>query len=246
MNEPTEIWEPLREVLREARRQGHGVQFWLRDDDAVEPTPALDRLLNLCDEWRVPLVLAVIPQPTGNALADRLAAFNTVSVAVHGWAHLNHALPGEKKQELGRHRPASTIIGELREGLEKLKGLYGSRAIPMLVPPWNRIDPDLVPRLKDAGFTTLSTYGPKKMRDVQVMNSTVDVIDWHGTRGCVDHARLVGQIVQQVRSGETIGILTHHLVHDEAVWLFLQRLFDTTRAYNVEWLSSEKLLKSPE
>jgi hypothetical protein len=62
----------------------------------------------------------------------------------------------------------------------------------------------------------------------------VDIIDWHGTRGCRAHELIVGEIVSQLdaaladSSQPPIGILTHHLVHDEASWTFLEALFEHT------------------
>ncbi|TJV74750.1 MAG: polysaccharide deacetylase, partial [Mesorhizobium sp.] len=53
-------------------------------------------------------------------------------------------------------------------------------------------------------------------------------MDWHGTRGCRDHGLLVQAIIAQLHGGEPVGLLTHHLVHDESAWLFLERLFTVT------------------
>lgn len=245
MSEVDAIWLPLGDALERCSREGRPAQFWLRDDDAVEPTTALERLLAIC-EGDVPLVLAVIPQPTGEALANRLKDSVGVSVAVHGWSHQNHAGPREKKQELGPHRPPETVVGELRDGLDKLKALHATRMIPMLVPPWNRIDPNLLSVLGGVGFETLSTFGPLKPVPINTINSNVDLIDWHGTRGCVDHAVLVRLIVAQLERPEPVGILGHHLVHDEAAWAFLEKLFAYTESFGVEWLSGKQLLKDPE
>ncbi|MCO5062855.1 MAG: polysaccharide deacetylase family protein [Rhizobiaceae bacterium] len=243
MPEANAIWRPL---VDELERRARPARFWLRDDDAIEPTPALERLLTFCERTHVPLVLAVIPQPTGQALADRLETTRNASVAVHGWAHRNHAGASEKKQELGPHRPRAEVLGELREGLLKLKTLHGPRALPMLVPPWNRIDSNLLPHLAHIGFEALSAFGPAKPAPIRTINSNVDLIDWHGTRGCREYSLLVDAIVAQLRLQEPVGILGHHLVHDEATWQFLEKLFEVTRPFGVEWLRGEDLLKCPE
>ena len=81
--------------------------FWLRDDDAVEPTVALDRLLGLTGEFAVPVTLAVIPAFTGEALARRLEAAPHAAVAVHGWSHKNHAPAGQKNRSLARTVPGT-------------------------------------------------------------------------------------------------------------------------------------------
>lgn len=214
---------------------GKVAQFWLRDDDAIEPTGALDRLLDVSNTFAVPLTLAVIPAHTGTALAERLQAEPLCSVAVHGWSHRNHASADEKKQELGRHRPAEDVLGELKRGLDQLAALYGRQFVPMLVPPWNRIDAILLPELVGLGFQALSVYGPEKPTALPLINTHVDVMDWHGTRGGRDPQALAIEIVARLRfmfdHGGAMGLLTHHLVHDAAVWDFMNALFAVTAGH---------------
>ena len=110
---------------------------------------------------------------------------------------------------------------------------------PVLVPPWNRIDATLIPHLKALGFDALSTFGLPKPGPLRMINPTVDIIDWHGTRGCREPAALIGEIVVAARRGladpshPPIGILTHHLVHDEAAWTFLKTLFEHDHANGI-------------
>ncbi len=238
------IWQPLVEELTRRQRAGRKAEFWLRDDDAADPTPELDRLLALTGEFAVPLTLAVIPAPTDEKLVARLDEAPHATVAVHGWAHRNHAPEDQKKQELGPHRPREAVLDELARALSHVGGLHGARAVPMLVPPWNRIDAGLISDLGSLGFAALSVYGPPKPASLAVINSNVDIMDWHGTRGCRDHGLLVQAIVAQLQhDGEPVGLLTHHLVHDESAWLFLERLFTiTTQAEACLWLPIRTLL----
>lgn len=246
------IWQPLQAELARWIHASRSAKFWLRDDDAVEPTAALDRLIGLANDFDVPVTLAVIPAHTGEALAERLAAERRICVAVHGWSHENHAPKDRKKQELGPDRPQELVLRQLREGCVLLARLYPDRFVPVLVPPWNRIDAALLPYLKACGFKALSVFGPAKQVETSVpqINTHVDLMDWHGTRGCRDHAELVGAIVEQLRlrfdgSGEPIGILTHHLVHDESAWVFLTKLFQVVaRTPGGRWLSVADLMKS--
>ncbi len=60
-----EFEAPILAALDRLQAQGKIAHFWLRDDDAVEPTSALDRVLSLTGASAVPLTLAVIPQPAG-------------------------------------------------------------------------------------------------------------------------------------------------------------------------------------
>ncbi|MBA3449297.1 MAG: polysaccharide deacetylase [Pseudaminobacter sp.] len=242
------IWQPLRDELAHWRDAGRTASFWLRDDDAVAPTAALDRLLEMSRQAAVPVALAVIPAHTGEVLAARLSVEFHIAVLVHGWAHENHAAQGEKKQELGSHRSSETVLAELARGLARLRRLHPGCALPVLVPPWNRIDPALIPGLAGIGFVALSVFGAPKPAPIRVINSNVDIIDWHGTRGCRDHAELVAEIVaklEQTRAGggEPVGILTHHLVHDESAWRFLESLFDVTAAHPVcRWRPVDEML----
>ncbi|TGT79958.1 polysaccharide deacetylase, partial [Mesorhizobium sp. M8A.F.Ca.ET.161.01.1.1] len=96
-----QVWQPLVEELARWQRAGRKADFWLRDDDAVDPTPALDRLLDLTDEFAVPVTLAVIPALTDEKLVAQLDGAPHATVAIHGWAHRNHAPGDQKKQELG-------------------------------------------------------------------------------------------------------------------------------------------------
>ena len=222
----------LRDTLDRIAGEGRTVKLWLRDDDAVEPTAALDRLLDLTGAHDVPVTLAVIPEHTGTALATRLDDAPNALVAVHGWSHRNHAPAGEKKQELGAHRGEEVVLAELKAGFDKLESLHAPRFTPMLVPPWNRIATSLPPRLGALGFTALSTFGKEKENaPISLVNTHVDVMDWHGTRGGRPAADLFAELagwVARTDAPPVIGVLTHHLVHDEAVWAFLESLFALT------------------
>jgi len=239
-------WAPLRDELARWAKADRRPTFWLRDDDAVEPTLPLDRLLALIDRFHVPLVLASIPAHATQALADRLAGDQLVSVAVHGWSHENHAPPAKKKHELGLHRPESKVLADLRNGSDRIRQLFGAQAIPLLVPPWNRIDAALLPALPALGFRALSVYGPPQPAPLPMINSTVDIMDWHGTRGCLPTPVLVTMIVTQLRAAfatnDAIGVLTHHLVHDEAAWAFLETLFEATGKRGSDWLGFDAML----
>jgi hypothetical protein len=243
----TDIWAPLAQELDRWQDAGKIAPFWLRDDDAVEPTAELAQLLDLSERHEIPVTLAVIPVQTGIVLADFIETKPLVEVAVHGWSHTNHAGTGEKKQELGTHRPVDTILTELQAGFVKLQKLHGQRFRPMLVPPWNRIAAPLVPELAGLGFRALSVFGPEKPAALPLINTHVDLMDWHGTRGARKPAALVADIVKRLRqmsdTGGVMGMLTHHLVHDAAGWVFLGGLFEvTTRHPACRWTTSADML----
>jgi len=183
-------------------------------------------------------------------LADFLETRLLVEVAVHGWSHTNHAKADEKKQELGAHRPAEIVLGELAEGFRLLERRHPARFLPVLVPPWNRLHAGWATRLREVGFAALSVYGrAKEGGPIPLLNTHVDIIDWHGTRGGRSAEELVAELVAELRdrfagNGEPIGVLSHHLVHDAAAWDFLSDLFAVTAHHpSVSWWSAPELLQ---
>jgi hypothetical protein len=120
----------------------------------------------------------------------------------------------------------------LSQGFDRLTALHGSRFVPMLIPPWNRIDAGLIAQLPGLGYRVLSVFGPEKPAALPLINTHVDVMDWHGTRGGRDPRTLALDIAARMRvmfdQGGTMGLLTHHLVHDDAVWDFMAALFQAT------------------
>jgi hypothetical protein len=240
-------WQALDEELLRWADLGRTATLWWRDDDASDATPQLDRLLALRAGYDVALAVAAIPAEASNALADRLKAEPKTAALQHGYAHQNHASPGEKKMELGPHRPAMMVLGELGTGWLAMERLFGAQALPVMVPPWNRIAPFLVPTLPEIGLRGLSTYGPRPrvepVRGLRQANTHVDPIDWHGARGfagedptlatltrCLAIRRQAG--LESAIGTEPTGLLTHHLVQDEAVWAFVDRLIGRLRAHS--------------
>lgn len=214
--------------------EGLRPRFWLRDDDATEPDGRLDRLIALVRRFKAPLLLAVIPAHAGAPLAVRLAQEPLVTPCVHGFAHRNHMPEGEKAVELGG-RDVEDVLRELREGRRKLQELFPDSLSGILVPPWNRISRDVAARLHECGFSAVSSSSWQETGTIlPELNTQVDVMDWTGGRighrvGFVaaELGRRLGQA--RVRGGAPIGILSHHLVHDETAWATLESLLSYLR-----------------
>jgi hypothetical protein len=233
-------WAAIDEELARWQEAGREPTLWWRDDDAVDATSALDRLLTLQRTHDVPLALAVVPAGATPALAARLAQASGIDLLQHGYAHTNHAPAGEKKSELGPERPAMMVLGELGTGWLAMERLFGAAVLPVvlpvLVPPWNRIAPGLVPALPEIGFRGLSTFGIRPQRRlvpgwVQV-NTHIDLIDWRTGRFAGIEA-VLGVFAQALaaarESDEPIGLLSHHLAMDEAAWDFLNSFWERFR-----------------
>ncbi len=241
-------WRDLEAELDAWALAGREATFWWRDDDAVEPTAALERLLALSGDSGVPLAVAVVPGRSADALARRLAAAAGIATVLqHGYAHCNHAPADEKKAELGSHRPATAVCEELARGAALMAALFESGALPILVPPWNRIALELLPMLPDLGFTGLSTYGPRPtaapVAGLVQANTHVDIMRWDAPRGFLGEAEALGLLCGHLRARrdaaghggvdteEPTGLLTHHLAHDGAAWAFLARLMPLLGRY---------------
>ena len=245
-------WKSFVKEITLWRDLGRVVEFWWRDDDAGRPDPALSRLLKLASLSKVPLGLAAIPETSQRAIFEGINS--DVVVIQHGVDHVNRSAPSEKKTEFPFSEPVDQALQRLVGGRKRLESLAGNLVIPVLVPPWNRLSPALTPLLGSAGYLGLSTFGVRKVTNpapgVIAFNTHVDIIDWKGTRGfCgVDHA--LGQAIRHLESGrrghadarEPTGWLTHHAMHDERCWTFLEELFDVTSSIEgVLWRSPADL-----
>ncbi|MEM9870164.1 MAG: polysaccharide deacetylase family protein [Pseudomonadota bacterium] len=220
-------WTPLRNALRACRSSGTLPQLWWRDDDAVRPTAALDQLAELAMATGVPVHLAVIPADASDTLAAHITSMPLIPI-VHGWAHRDHSMPGEKRNEFLTQRADATQ--DAADGLARLQTLFGDRLQPMFVPPWNRIHADVIAALPALGYTALSTFGPRPQDhdSIRRINTHVDPIDWKGTRDLIDAQTLIDRAAAQLHdrhmgradAAEPFGLLTHHLVHTPAIWDF--------------------------
>lgn len=243
-------WSDLEEELDCWRAAGRSATLWWRDDDAVAPSPALDRLLRLAGT--VPLALAVIPALVEAGLADWLTAqAPAVSILQHGWRHANHAGEHGKKSEFPPGRPAAAVAAELAAGRERLAALFGARALPVLAPPWNRFDEAFLPLLSENGLLGLSCLGPRPAGraapGIALANVQLDLIAWRVDRGFLGTGAALAALIGHLRErrlgradpAEPTGILTHHLVQDGAAEAFLRQLVMLTGAHPaVRWLDA--------
>ena len=250
-------WIDLERELDGWARTGQSATMWWRDDDAVTATPELRRLFDLAEAANarsVPLALAVIPALADSALVQSLHAAEFAVALQHGYAHTNHAVPEGKKAEFGVDRDPSAALRDLQDGALRMRELFGDRALPVLAPPWNRIDPALTGRLADLGIRGLSTYGPRATKwgedGIVRVNTHVDIINWRdgyrflGIEGCLQLAigHLAARREGRVDPSEPTGLLTHHLVHDTAAWSFLAAFLErTSRHPAVRWMDARQL-----
>jgi peptidoglycan/xylan/chitin deacetylase (PgdA/CDA1 family) len=239
---------------------GRVATLWWRDDDAVIPTARLGRLLSIASG--VPVSLAVIPADAEQELAQWLAYYlrsapkASVAVLQHGWRHLNHSGFG-KKSEFPAGRPRPEVASELAAGRARLSDLFGTRARPVLVPPWNRFDDSLLGLLAGCGLTGISRARARsaspRVPGVIEANIHVDLVAWKESREFVGQDAALGGLVRHLRArrlravceDEPTGILTHHLVQDEVTHAFLDRLIAVSVAHPaVLWLDAGEIFGS--
>ena len=242
-------WQDLARELDRWFEEGRSATLWWRDDDAGRRRGPLDRLLALGRLWQVPVALSVVPERAAEDLPDALSGA-PASVLQHGYRHVNRARPNAKKCELIADRVTED---GLAAGRTRLTTLFGDRWLPVLVPPWNRVDQELLPRLADLGYRGLSRYKPRDTATVSGLhqvNTHVDIIDWRSGRGFRGEPESLAVLVEHLQArrmstvdpGEPTGLLTHHLDHDEACWGFIDRLFDQTRDHPaVRWLGADEI-----
>ena len=240
-------WRVLGQEFDAWATAGRVARFWWRDDDAVAPSPALDRLLGLADA--TPLALAVIPEEMVSALADRLRGDASVSIIQHGIRHANHAAPEQKRIELGGTVPIETLTAGLTAGCARLAAAFGDQFLPVLAPPWNRIAPALLPRLPGSGFRALSGFGPRQAREIvpglAQVNTHADPIDWKARRcrPAEDVAAGLAALLAAQRHGtadadEPVGLLTHHLLDDRETERLVMDLVSLVSSHTAaRWVS---------
>jgi hypothetical protein len=247
-------WRALSDELARWSDAGRAVEFWWRDDDAARPAPALSRLLALAQASGTPLALAVIPLQAESEIFERMGA--GIAVLQHGSDHRNRAAAGEKKTEFPAAESVASAVPRLVAARDRLSVLAGSRLLPVLAPPWNRLPETYAPRLAAAGFRGLTRYGPRAAAQaapgLAQVNTHVDLIDWRGQRGFAGEEAVLAAAVKHLaakRQGradamEATGWLSHHAIHDEPAWNFLERLFQTAREHapaGVRWLGAREL-----
>ncbi|MCX7560427.1 polysaccharide deacetylase family protein [Sulfitobacter sp. F26204] len=230
-------WSGIKQELAIWRRENRRLTVWWRDDDTVTHRPELDQLIDLKTKSGVALHIAVIPKHADQSLVAICRTEHNLVPLVHGWAHDNHASDGQKKAEFGFDR--ATLAADAERGIDRMGRLFGSDFLPCFVPPWNRILPDLLPALPDMGYTCVSKFTPRQQRlaapGLVSINTHVDPINWRAGGGLLAPDSLADVILSLLRdrrlgrsdSTEPLGLLTHHLVHDAAIWTFTETFLKT-------------------
>ncbi len=230
------------------RAEDRKVRFFLRDDDAVSDTPPLRKLVELSKRSDTPILLAIIPKMADKSLAKLVQETPLVTPAAHGYAHISHTPQGYKPCELDRFRPLEVVIEEMKAARAKLAGLVGEGISALLVPPWNRIHEEIIPHVGDAGFAGISAKGwQRDPTPVPMVNVHMDIIHWSGGVTGRDREWIYLNLAENLeaarKSGwKPVGILTHHLVHDDRAWDSLEAIFEIAKQCEAKWIAADDLL----
>lgn len=209
------------------KARGQAPLLWWRDDDARRPTTALDRLLALSERFGAPITVAAVPDGDIGALASACRAIGGVELAIHGFRHENRAPPGRPSGEINDLDRLADVVLELGTALDVFRRA-GVRA-SLFVPPWNDAHPTLKTALSLRGLE-LSCYGELRNGDEPArLDTHLDVMRWKPEPRFRGAARFLLRARRQLVErrlkmlwDEPIGLLTHHLDHDEGAWRFLE------------------------
>ena len=251
------MWREVLDELDLWHREGRIATFWWRDDDAVDETPQLRSLLQLAQRLDVPIALSVIPARFSPRLVRFVKRMPQIDILVHGYEHENHAPAGRSKCEFGGRRPLAVVDTELRAGLAlNMKG-FGGQALPVLVPPWNRIAPRFAARLAALGYTGLSTWKPRPPHDgaetLVRVNTHLDPVDWRRGRALKSERAVAAALLRKLRwrrarpdrALEPLGLLTHHLLWDPRMEHLVESVVATTRSHPAaRWLAAKRIFKA--
>ena len=211
---------------------GHWPALWWRDDDARQPTPALDRLLALSNRFGAPLTLAAVPDGDIDALAKVCRRVHGVELAIHGFRHQNRAPPGKASGEINDLDEVAEVVLELGVALDVFR--RAGVAATLFVPPWNNVHPTLKKALALHGLG-LSGYGELCSHDAPArMDVHLDLMRWKprprfrgAARFLFRARRLLAERRRAKLWDEPLGLLSHHLDHDEDAWRFLEAFLST-------------------
>jgi hypothetical protein len=243
-------WKQLTKELDCWATNGTTATFWWRDDDAVDDTPQLDRLLK--QAGGIPLALAVIPSRAPRDLAARLAKYASVVVLQHGWRHDNHATGGDN--EYPATRSMADVSQELADGRRVLMTLFGPQAIPVFAPPWHGFDACFLPLLSRNDLAGISRRGPRPgllaAEGIVQANAHVSLITWGTPPAFGDDDFYLDQIIDHLRgrrlgrydTTEATGLLTHHLVQDDKSYAFIARFVDVVSTHTAaNWIDARHM-----
>jgi hypothetical protein len=239
------VWDKARRELDRWANCGLTARFWVRDDDAIEPSAKLDQLQKLAAKYNIRVGLAIIPGKVLPSLIHYLDVNQKQFYPMcHGWKHVDYGRKN-KPAEFGPDRPLSKIISDAESAFQLFSSQFDA-VKPIFVPPYNRITPAVARALPNVGFFGVSLMPnfierkmlqfapqlawpnflkvPARSKSPRI-DVHLDMIDWK-SNGARATERIVDDLLSNLRGrrlgflpdATPIGLLTHHLVHNEEIW----------------------------
>jgi hypothetical protein len=198
----------------------------------------------------------VIPSGDMDGLGCALDGAELVNVAQHGVDHQNRrtgAAAGEFADDWSRGR----LAVELARGWTRIASL--PRARRLFVPPWNDVHPALEAALQDCGFFGWSAEGAIGAEDqgpeaFPRLDVHLDLMRWRGGARFRGRRRFLAGLRRELARRRKarlwdapIGLLSHHLAHDEPAWDFLGEFLQWSRAHpQLGWADLPSLMPPAE
>jgi predicted deacetylase len=230
---------------------GHAPAFWWRDDDARRVTPALDRLLGLSVRFEAPITIAAVPDGDIAVLVKTCRILPGVELAIHGFRHENRAPPGWPSGEVNDLDRLADVMSDLGTAIDMFRR---AGVTPRLfVPPWNNAHPVLKQALRLRGLS-LSCYGEMRSEaEPGRVDAHLDVMRWKPQarfRGALRFLLRARRLLAERRAkgawDQPLGLLTHHLDHDESAWAFLEAFLPVARLTHRATLARPPIVASGE
>jgi SAM-dependent methyltransferase len=249
---PEQQLQPLRAAVADWKSACGEAPFFLRDDDAARVTPRLQRLVGVCEETGIELMLAIIPGRLQPDLVEAMTGYDHVVPVQHGYMHESHSAT-ELKSEFPDEEALELQLERTKRGFTAMAAAFGGRFMPILVPPWNNISQQLVANLATLGIVGLSCGGRRGnpvRYNVKVFNSWVSLNNFAMQEAPFDPTVIIDKYVRAIRNRigrnedrlEPVGLTAHHLVTSEEQFRFLHGLIETVREAGGQWLGPKELI----
>jgi len=246
----------LRKTILNKKQNGYHIQAWWRDDDVIDDTEELKKLISFSCLNKIPVNLAVIPQKLSNEAVILIKQYAHLSVIQHGYSHTNYANVGDPLNEFGLLRSLEIQLKEIRIGFEKLITAFGNQFVPVFVPPWGHIAESVIEQVSTIGIKGISLIGDHDKMYPNLINNNVHV-DIHSWKTESDTSyeviiRAYNQIIDDVnnkikkeKSDDdclTIGILTHSQIMGNNDWHIFGKLVKAIKKMGIEFIGIGKIL----
>ncbi len=248
----TNLFAAIKKELSLWQQNGQQCHFWWRDDDATQDTPALQKLIDLHQQTKIPVALSVIPKFAHVTLLQQIKNLPQISILQHGWQHRNYELPEQPFSEFGSSRDSEIIRQELRTGRNLLKAMFAKQFVTGFVAPWNNLAAKHWPEFDQYDLVSFHDGAANQMPSkFKQLNVHIDILRWRKYPKFRGTTRTIKAILKQLKQRRTdqqfdkpIGIMSHHLVMDNASWQFLTKLLNFLRQESVvQFLDIQSLSK---